>query len=272
MCGGKDRFRFDDRDGSGSYFCNQCGPGPGLLLIRKLHRWDHATACREVDRIIGTGVGPKGPDPKRDNAKGREAAVRRVLAESQQPEVVGTYLRRRGLAVSSMILQGNACCAYFDDNRRLIGHFPAVVAPIVAPDGQIESVQRIYNADVPAQKKILPPIRTVKGAAVELHDPMDGQLGLSEGIESALAAHQLFRIPVWAALSAGGVEAFEPPPGLKRVYVFADNDENYVGQAAAYTLARRLTRAGLHVELHVPPQPGSDWLDVLTGPQNAAQW
>ncbi len=23
LCGGKDRFRFDDRDGSGSYFCNQ---------------------------------------------------------------------------------------------------------------------------------------------------------------------------------------------------------------------------------------------------------
>jgi putative DNA primase/helicase len=25
LCGGKDRFRFDDRDGSGSYYCNQCG-------------------------------------------------------------------------------------------------------------------------------------------------------------------------------------------------------------------------------------------------------
>jgi hypothetical protein len=33
ICGGKDRFRFDDRDGSGSYYCNQCGPGPGLVLI-----------------------------------------------------------------------------------------------------------------------------------------------------------------------------------------------------------------------------------------------
>jgi hypothetical protein len=27
VCGGKDRFRWDDRDGTGSYFCNQCGPG-----------------------------------------------------------------------------------------------------------------------------------------------------------------------------------------------------------------------------------------------------
>ena len=35
LCGGKDRFRFDDKEGSGSYFCNQCGPGVGIILIRK---------------------------------------------------------------------------------------------------------------------------------------------------------------------------------------------------------------------------------------------
>ena len=29
LCGGKDRFRFDDRDGTGSYYCNQCGPALG---------------------------------------------------------------------------------------------------------------------------------------------------------------------------------------------------------------------------------------------------
>ena len=25
MCGGKDRYRFDDQDGTGSWFCNRCG-------------------------------------------------------------------------------------------------------------------------------------------------------------------------------------------------------------------------------------------------------
>ena len=25
LCGGNDRYRFDDKDGSGSWFCNQCG-------------------------------------------------------------------------------------------------------------------------------------------------------------------------------------------------------------------------------------------------------
>ncbi|WP_141028459.1 primase-helicase zinc-binding domain-containing protein, partial [Salmonella enterica] len=29
-CGGKDRFRLDDKAGRGTWFCNQCGHGDGL--------------------------------------------------------------------------------------------------------------------------------------------------------------------------------------------------------------------------------------------------
>ena len=45
LCGGRDRFRFDDKDGSGSYFCNQCGAGVGIILIRKLRGWGFKEAC-----------------------------------------------------------------------------------------------------------------------------------------------------------------------------------------------------------------------------------
>lgn len=33
-CGGKDRFRFDD-DERGAHFCNNCGAGDGLELVKK---------------------------------------------------------------------------------------------------------------------------------------------------------------------------------------------------------------------------------------------
>ncbi len=35
ICGGKDRFRFDNKDNRGSYFCNQCGAGNGFDLVSK---------------------------------------------------------------------------------------------------------------------------------------------------------------------------------------------------------------------------------------------
>ena len=35
ICGGKDRFRFDDKDKRGTWICNQCGAGDGLNLVCK---------------------------------------------------------------------------------------------------------------------------------------------------------------------------------------------------------------------------------------------
>jgi putative DNA primase/helicase len=34
ICGGKDRFRWDNKGGNGTFFCNQCGAGQGLKLAQ----------------------------------------------------------------------------------------------------------------------------------------------------------------------------------------------------------------------------------------------
>ena len=38
VCGGSDRFRFDDKEGRGTWFCNQCGAGDGLKLVESVQR------------------------------------------------------------------------------------------------------------------------------------------------------------------------------------------------------------------------------------------
>src|SRR3954453_5970273 len=99
LCGGRDRYRFDDRDGTGSYFCSQCGAGVGIILVRKLRGWDHKTACDEIDKIIGTEREPAKPaaTPGGNDRERRRAAITRTIAAAQSPEVVDTYLHRRGL-------------------------------------------------------------------------------------------------------------------------------------------------------------------------------
>ena len=67
----------------------------------------------------------------------------------------------------------------------------------------------------------------------------------------------------WAALSTGGLRSFQLPAGVRRLIVFADNDRNFAGQTAAYSLAERVARVLDDVHVKVPERPGTDWLDVL---------
>lgn len=264
LCGGKDRFRFDDRDGSGSYYCGQCGPGPGMLLLRKLHGWDHRTACTAVDEIIGTGAPlAQVPTQAKDDTVERLAKVERTLASADDAGVVHRYLHGRGLSVVPGVLRGHRALPYVDGDGVYVGRLQAVLAPILAPDGTLVSAQRIYaDRSLAERKKVLPPAGTIKGGAIRLFDVSD-EIGVGEGVETCIAAHELFGLPTWATISADNLVLFDPPAGVTRVTVFGDNDENFVGQASAYALARRLALKGYDVAVEIPTTPGTDWLDAL---------
>jgi putative DNA primase/helicase len=256
------RPRPGGRGGTGSYYCSQCGPGVGIILVKKLNKWDHKTACDAIDRILGDSKPMAIATPKAKAETNKLAPIERLLAEANERSVVTAYLHKRGLRDSAAVLRGHSRCPYFDDAGNLIGRFPAVVAPVTAPDGNLESAMRIYDADVAPRKKAMTPARTLNGAAVRLHEVCD-VLGVSEGVETGLAAHEMFGIPVWAALTENGVKTFQPPAGIKRLIVFGDNDANFVGQDAAYALARRIAKAGTAVEVRIPPDADTDWLDEL---------
>jgi putative DNA primase/helicase len=268
LCGGRDRFRFDDKQGSGSYICNQCGAGNGIILLRKHRGWDHATACREVEKIIGNAA-PKNLKPVRDNGAGRLAAIKKALGQADHDDVVKRYLERRGLAVTSAVLRGDARCAAHSEDGKFLGTYPAILAPILGSDGAIQSVQKIFDADVQPRKRILPPVKTINGGAVRLFDVTD-TLGVAEGVETALAGHEQFGVPTWAVLSANGLDTFEVPAGVKRLIVFGDNDRNFVGQASAYGLAKRAAKK-IEVEVLIPADAGADWLNVLNARRGGGQ-
>jgi putative DNA primase/helicase len=53
ICGGKDRFRWDNKDGKGTFYCSQCGAGDGFELLKKLKGWDFKQAAAEVEALSG---------------------------------------------------------------------------------------------------------------------------------------------------------------------------------------------------------------------------
>ena len=59
LCGGKDRYRFDDQDGSGSWFCNKCGgksgtggAGSGMDLLMRRMGWSFAEAAQRIEQHL----------------------------------------------------------------------------------------------------------------------------------------------------------------------------------------------------------------------------
>jgi hypothetical protein len=115
------------------------------------------------------------------------------------------------------------------------------------------------KADLRAPRRML---GDVAGGAVRLAPiGADQVLAVAEGVETALAFRQLAGTPTWAALSAGGLRAFVPPPGLQRLIIAADADDNGEGLTAARALAER---ARSRVEVVLMPAPeGQDWNDQL---------
>ena len=105
----------------------------------------------------------------------------------------------------------------------------------------------------------------VKGGAVMLQ-PAGPYLGVAEGIETALSAQLIFDMPVWAALSAVGVQNFPIVTGLKRLTIFADHDE--AGLNAALKCAYRYSKAGIRVKIRHPETLGQDWNDFVLAKEN----
>ena len=94
-------------------------------------------------------------------------------------------------------------------------------------------------------------------------------LMIGEGIETCLAAMQATGQPTWAALSTSGITTLMLPPTVRTIIILADHDRSGAGERAARTAAARWLAEGRRVKLAMPPEPGSDFNDVLLGRSTA---
>lgn len=277
-CGGSDRFRFDDRDGRGTWICSGGGAdvvaGDGFQLLGHVYGWDFKTARDRVLEIMGGATPPASPPqpqrtPPSDEPARPSRRVHDILRTSAAPESVEgarLYLDSRKLwpLPPGCELRGHAGVDYFDNGER-VGRYPALLAPVRDLYGELVTVEVTYlengkKLDRDPCRKKLSSMQGRRGCAVRLAEIDGDTLGIAEGVETALAAMRLHGVSTWAALSAGVLKRFEPPQGIHRVIVYADRD--IAGLDAAWELRDRLEGQAV-VERAIPSAPHGDWADVL---------
>jgi putative DNA primase/helicase len=204
-----------------------------------------------------------------------------MSASHPSAEPLHQYLENRGLGkvVLSLpdVVRFHPCLDYWHAGT-CQGKFPAMLCRVDSSEGRPVSIHRTYlttdgfKAPVPCPKKLMPspvPGRT-REAAIRLYQSND-VVAITEGIETAFAVHVATDLPVWAAISAGGMAALSLPKTIHTVHIMADRDRSGTGEVAAYRLAERLIRQGHEVHIVPPDVPipstakGIDWLDVLQG-------
>lgn len=267
VCGGRDRFRFDNKEGRGSFYCSgACGSGDGMKLVLLKTGLDFADAAKQIRDHLGEFTEAK---PKRE---ADPAAVRREMeslwtgsAPITEADEGGRYLLRRGL--KGPYPRDLRFCP----SARVIGHpsrnmLPAIVALVREPAGTIVNLHRTYlengwKAKMNDPRRLFPGTLP-PGSAIRLGDH-DGRLGAAEGIETAMAVKRDFGIMCWATLNAAMMEKFLVPAEVTELTIFGDNDPKFGGQKAAFALAHKVAvkPSAPLVDVRIPPIVGNDWAD-----------
>lgn len=163
----------------------------------------------------------------------------------------------------------------YQANNERTQYLPAIISVIRDAEGNIVSAHRTYlkkdgsKANVKEAKKLFPAIpgQSTMGGAVRTMQPINGVIGVAEGLETALAAMSRTGMPVWSTNSAVFLEGFIVPSDVTKVIIWADLDASGRGLEAAQTLAFKLAKQGVEFEIQMPNfilngAKSVDWNDV----------
>jgi len=271
---GTDRFRFDDQDGSGSYYCNQCEPhaGFGVDLVMRSLGVEFKEAAAKIRSVLGNSEVCEPKDRCGDVAKNKRMLM--DLWAKSRPIVDGDpvklYLGNRGFDFNPDPAVLRFCPECYE--RETGSKMPAMIAVVKNSSGKTSTIHRTYLekndgkwvkcSSISKPKKFMPCVLPMRGCAIRLL-PCNGEVGIAEGIETALACSKMFRVPTWAACSSTILQTFEPPSGVSHVHIFGDNDDNGAGHRAAAALSHKLVSERFKIDVKIPDQVGTDWWDWM---------
>jgi putative DNA primase/helicase len=196
---------------------------------------------------------------------------RKAQPGAHSPELVRYLSECRAIDLAG----GIPDCLRFEPRARIPNtdqHCPAMVASVIDALGEIIAVHVTFLRPDGSDKAEMEDARIIighpNGGAVRLA-PATVELGVAEGIETALSAAELHGIPTWACLNTSTLQAFMVPPAVKRVVIFADRDKlnpktgKRAGTVAAGTLATRLLEQRIACRIQYPALGFKDCNDEL---------
>lgn len=227
VCGGKDRFRFDDQEGRGTWLCNQCGKdgkcgaGDGLSLYQKATGQTMSEAIRSLAGYLGLSgqmtpadhariekqrqkAAKAAEQQKAKEARQRDAAA--ALAQQMEREAVPCmaeqvpYLARKGF--SGFVVDVLA----HDYGYHKAGLLLVVLFNI---DGVTTCAEIIDNKIIDNKRALAGGQKIGSAAYIE---PLDDSLpenaahcGVVEGYATGLSVRALTGWPVFCGMSKAGL-------------------------------------------------------------------
>lgn len=264
LCGGTDRFRFDNREGRGTWICNHCGAGDGAELVKRMANVDFKGAAKMIEGIVGNV--PKRPAPKPTPAATSDELNR--MWKRANPIDAGSAVAKY------LFARCDLKNPYPYQLREISNGTPEMIAMVSDGLGAGVTIHRTFltlegtkaNGVGRSARKLMPgplPDSVAIRLSYENEFLVPKVLGVAEGIETALSVRQMFGVPCWSLINSVMMAKWNPPEGVEKVIICGDNDKNFAGQAAAYKLANRLADK-VAVLVWIPDQVG-DWNDVHQG-------
>ena len=259
VCGGSDRFRFDDKEGRGTWFCNQCGAGDGLKLVEKVFDVSSSEAAQKVNAVTGN-LPPVAPEAiaaaetETDADRKTAAELAAKLMEKTRPATGNAYLTRKGFPGRESLM--------FTATHKTGGvtyRAGDVVVPLHDETGALVNLQLINSDGLK---------RTLKGGQVKgTCHTIEGQKQagkrqwIAEGYATALTVHHLTGETVMVALSSVNLLSLASLVRQKhpacQIVLAADRDLNGDGQTRAAAAAQACEGT-----VALPPVFG-DWNDAF---------
>lgn len=195
------------------------------------------------------------------------------------------YRKVSAAALSANDIRFHPGLTYKDKHGNVLGKFGAVLCLVRNNDGIPVQIHRTFitkgglKVELGGEnkaKKMTPPVsKDIPGRHIRLFAPQDGCIGISEGVETALAVFQARQFPVWPQTCNTNLQNFIPPKGIHTVLNFIDKDRKKAGENSAGVLRERLEPLGIRVIDLLPPTPildedikGVDWWDQLVRDQS----